>query len=78
MYRYNHPPPRVMRALMGRGFVKLEFLVRKGASLFAIQIVNTVGQACVYDVGVKTFNAKRAQEMSFCRGRASSDQRTVF
>lgn len=49
-----------MHALVGRGFVKLEFLVRKGASLFAIQIVSTVGQACVYDVAVKTFNAKRA------------------
>lgn len=44
-----------MHALVGRGFVKLEFLVREGASLFAIQIVNTVGQACVYDVAVKTF-----------------------
>jgi len=48
-----------MDALVGRGSVKLEFLVPKGASLFAIYIVSTVGQACVYDVTVKTFNAKR-------------------
>jgi hypothetical protein len=49
-----------MHALTGKGFVKLEFLVRKGASLFSIQNVSTVGQTCVYDVTVKTCNAKRA------------------